>query len=83
MLIIQFHYFDAFNKVIFLYQCDAVVDRASTSQLVDLEVIPQVESYQKTLKDGIHSFSVKCSAKKEQCREQASNLACCVFGQDT
>ena len=35
---------------------DGVVVRASTSQSVDLGFISQVESYQKTLKNGIHSF---------------------------
>ena len=33
-----------------------VVVRASASQLVDLGLIPLVESYQKTLKNGIRSF---------------------------
>ena len=35
---------------------DGVVVRASASQSVDLGFIPLVESYQKTLKNGIHSF---------------------------
>ena len=35
---------------------DGVVVRASASQSVDLGFIPLVESYQKTLKNGIRSF---------------------------
>ena len=38
--------------------------RASASQSVDWRFIPFVESYQKTLKNGIHSFSAWCSAFK-------------------
>ena len=37
---------------------DGVVVRASASQSVDLGFIPLVESYQKTLKNGIYSFPV-------------------------
>ena len=39
--------------------------RASASQLVDLEFIPLVESYQKTLKNGIYSFPAWRSAFME------------------
>ena len=42
------------------YKCfdrrDGVMVRASTSQSVGLGFIPEVESYQNTLKTGIHSF---------------------------
>ena len=41
---------------------DGVVVRASASQSVDLGFIPLVESYQKTLKNGIHSFPTWRSA---------------------
>ena len=41
---------------------DGVVVRASASQSVDLGFIPLVESYQKTLKNGIHSFPAWRSA---------------------
>ena len=41
---------------------DGVVVRASASQSVNLEFIPLVESYQKTLKNGIHSFPAWRSA---------------------
>ena len=62
---------------------DGVVVGASTSQSVDLGFIPLVESYQKTLKNGIHSFPTWCSAFSGGCGEQAGKFACCVFGQDT
>ena len=38
------------------YRRDGVVVRASASQSVDLGFNPLVESYQQTLKNGIHSF---------------------------
>ena len=44
-------------------QRDGVVVGASASQSVDLEFISQVSSYQKTLKNGIHSFPAWRSAK--------------------
>ena len=52
-------------------------------QSVDLGFIPLVESYQKTLKNGIHSFPAWCLAFKEWCGEQANKFACCVLGQGT
>ena len=61
-------------------RCDGVVVRASASQLVDLGFIPLVESYHKTLKNGIHSFHAWRLAFKGCCGEQASKLACCVLG---
>ena len=45
-----------------LYRRDGVVVRASASQSVDLGFISLVESYQKTLKNGIHSFPAWRSA---------------------
>ena len=42
---------------------DGVVTKASASQSVDLAFIFQVESYQKTLKNGIHSFLAWGSAQ--------------------
>ena len=65
------------------YRRDGVVVRASTSQSVDLGFIPLVESYQKTLKNGIHSFPAWRSAFSGGCGEQAGKFACCVLGQDT
>ena len=43
---------------------DGVVVRASASLSVDLGFISLVESYQKTLKNGIHSFPAWRSAHK-------------------
>ena len=62
---------------------DGVVVRASASQSVDLGFIPLVEPYQKTLKNGIHSFPAWRSAFREGCGEQAGKFACCVLGQGT
>ena len=57
--------------------------RASASQSVDLGFIPLVESYQKTLKNGIHSFPAWRSAFSGGCGEQAGKFACFVLGHDT
>ena len=46
------------------YRRDNVVVRASASQSVDLGFISLVESYQKTFKNGIHSFPAWRSAHK-------------------
>ena len=62
---------------------DGVVVRASASQSVDLGFIPLVESYQKTLKNGIRSFPAWRSAFMGGCGEQAGKFACCVLGQGT
>ena len=45
-------------------KCNGVVVRASASQSVDLGFISLVESYQRTLKNGIYSFSAWRSAHK-------------------
>ena len=42
--------------------------------------IPLVESYQKTLKNGIHSFPARRSAFMRGCGELAGKFACCVLG---
>ena len=62
---------------------DGVVVRAFASQSVDLGFIPLVESYQKTLKNGIRSFPAWRSAFRGGCGKQAGKLACCVLGQGT
>ena len=54
---------------------DSVVVRASTSQSVDLGLIPLVESYQKTLKNAILSFPAWRSAFRKGCEEQAGKFA--------
>ena len=65
------------------YRRDGVVVRASALQSVDLGFIPLVESYQKTLKNGTHSFPAWRSAFMRGCGEQAGKFACCVLGQGT
>ena len=62
---------------------DGVVVRAPASQSVDLGFIHLVESYQKTLKNGIRSFPAWRSAFRGGCGEQAGKFACCVLGQGT
>ena len=62
---------------------DGVVVRASASQSIDLGFISLVESYRKTLKNGIYSFPAWRSAFRRCCREQAGKFACCVLGQGT
>ena len=57
---------------------DGVVVRAFASQSVDLGFILLVESYQKTLKNGIHSFRAWRSAFMGGCGEQARKFACCA-----
>ena len=57
-----------------MHRRDGVVVRASASQSVDLGFIPLVESYQKTLKNGIHSFPVWRSAFSVACGEQVRLL---------
>ena len=62
---------------------DGVVVRAFASQSVDLGFILLVESYRKTLKNGIRSFPAWRSAFMGGCAEQAGKFACCVLGQGT
>ena len=72
------------NRIVLqFYRRDGVVVKASASQLVDLGFIPLVESYQMTLKNGIHSFPAWHSAFRASCGEQSGKLACCVLGQGT
>ena len=59
---------------------DGVVVRASASQSVDLGFIPLVESYQKTLKNKIHSFPACRSAFSEGCGEQAGKFVVVSLG---
>ena len=60
---------------------DGVVVRASASLSVDLGFNPLVESYQKTLTNGIHSFPAWRSAFRGGCGEQAEKFFCCILGQ--
>ena len=52
------------NAITITYRRGDVVVRVSASQSVDLGFISLVESYQKTLKNGIHSFPAWRSAQK-------------------
>ena len=61
---------------------DGVVVRASASQSADLGFNPLVESYQKTLANGIHSFPAWRSAFRGGCGEQAEKFSCCVLRQE-
>ena len=60
---------------------DGIVVRASASQSVDQGFIPLVESYEKTLTNGIRSFPAWRSAFRGGCGEQVGKFACCVLGQ--
>ena len=62
---------------------NGVVIRVSASYSVDLGFIPLVESYQKTLKNGIYSFPAWRSAFMGGCGGQAGKFAFCVLGQAT
>ena len=57
-----FFYVNILNRL--TVRRDGVVVRASASQSVDLGFISLVGSYQKTLKNGIHSFPAWRSAHK-------------------
>ena len=57
--------------------------RASALQSVDPGFISLIESYQKTFKNGIHSFPAWRTAFMGGCGEQAGKFACCVLGQGT
>ena len=60
---------------------DGAVVRASASKSVDLGFISQIESCQKTLKNGIYNFPAWRLAQKGKCGEQAGKLGCCVLGE--
>ena len=65
------------------YRRDGVVVRASAWHTVDLRFILLVESYRKTLKNGIYSFPAWHLAFMGGYGEQAGKFACCVLGQGT
>ena len=73
----------AYVVLFFLNRCDGVVVRAYASQSVDLDFILLIESYQKTLKNGIHSIPAWRSGFRGCCGEQAGKFACCVVGRGT
>ena len=59
---------------------NGVVVRASASQSVDLGFISQVESYQKTLKNGIHSFHDWRSANRDSVENKPASLLVVSLG---
>ena len=65
------------------YLRDGVVVRASASQSEDIGLIPLVESYQKTLKNGVQNFLAWRWAFRVGCGEQAGKFAGYVLGQCT
>ena len=65
------------------HRCDGVAVRGSALQSVDLGFISLVESYQKTLKNGIQNFPAWRLAFREDCGEQVGKFACCVLRQGT
>ena len=54
--------------------------RASALQSVDLGFIPQVKSYQKTLKNGIYSFPAWCSAHRDSVVNKPASLFVVFLG---
>ena len=54
--------------------------RASASQSVDLGVLSQAESYQKTLKDGIHSFPAWLLAYRDSVENKPASLLVVSLG---
>ena len=59
---------------------DGVVVKASASQLVDLGFISLVESYQKTSKNGIHSFPAWRSAHRDSVENKPASLLVVSLG---
>ena len=53
---------------------------ASATQTVDLGFISQIESYQKTLKNGIQSFSAWRSANKDSVEDKPTSLLVVSLG---
>ena len=59
---------------------DGLEVRASSLQSVDLEFISQVKSYQKSLKNGIHSFPTSRSAKRDSVEKKPASLLVASLG---
>ena len=57
-----------------VYRRDGVVVRASVSQSIDVGFIPKVESYKKTLKNGILSFPAWRSAHRDSVENKPASL---------
>ena len=64
-----------------LNRCNGVVVRASALQSVDLGFIFLVRSSQNTLKNDICCFPTGRLVRKDWCRDEAVECACCVYGQ--
>ena len=62
------------------YRREGVVVRACASQSVDLRFIPQVEPYQKTLKNGIHSFPAWRSPHRDSVEIKPASLLVVSLG---
>ena len=67
-------------ELVWIYWCIGVVVRAPALQLVDLGLIPQVESYQQTFKNGIHSFSAWHSAHRDSVENKPASLLVVSLG---
>ena len=63
-----------------MYRRDGVEVRASALQSVDLRFISQVKSYQKTLKNGTHSFPVWRSANRDSVENRSVSLLVVSLG---
>ena len=59
---------------------DGVMVRPSASQSVDLGFISRVESYQKTLKNGIHSFPAWRSSNRDSVEKKPASLFATCLG---
>ena len=59
---------------------NGIVARTSALQLVDLGFISQVESYQKTLKNGIHNFTAWRSANRDTVENKPASLLVVSLG---
>ena len=66
--------------IIPVYRRDGVVVRASALQSVDLKFTSQVESYQKFLKNGIHSFPAWRSANRDSVENKPASLLVVSLG---
>ena len=75
-LLLRLHYHSHLNHFLILFSSGA--STKSSSSLNNT-----FESYQKTLKNGIHSFPAWRSAFRGGCGEQAGKFDCCVLGQGT
>ena len=56
------------------------VVRVSALLSVDVRFIPQIVSYQRTLKNGIHSFPAWCSAQRDSVENKPASLLVVFLG---